>query len=116
MRKSKYLGKKNGDWTCTHVGVAFVQPVLTKKKNEDGKRVRSKQPGHQTYYYIFERLTSDGIAEKMVRLTAQQVKRVFDGGTTVEYLADAKKDMFADEKTRHRARKFVNKVSYSFCD
>ena len=108
MRKSKYLGFKSGDWTCTHVGIARVQPAFKKKKDDYGKRVRSKRPGHQTYYYIFERPTSDGIAEKMVRLTAQQARRVLSGGTSVEYLAEAKKEI--------GSRKFTEKVSYSFCD
>ena len=116
MKKSKYLGMKSGDWTCVHVGVARVQPAFKKKRDEDGKRVRSKNAGHQTYYYIFERLTSDKKAIKMIRLNAQQVRRVLDGWITVESVADAKKEMYADEKTRHRAQKFVNKVSYSFCD
>ncbi len=108
MRKSKYLGMTNGDWKCTHVGVSRVQPALTKKKDDAGRRVRSKNPGHQTYYYIFERLTSDGLAEKMVRLNASQVRRVLDGWTTVESVAELKK--------RAASRKFTQKVSYSFCD
>ena len=108
MKKSKYLGMENGDWTCTYVGVARVQPAFKKKKDPTGKRVRSKNAGHQTYYYIFERLTSDGIAEKMVRLNASQVRRVLDGWTTVESVAELKK--------RAASRKFTQKVSYSFCD
>lgn len=116
MRKSKYLGMKSGDWECTHVGVARVQPAFKKKRDENGKRVRSKNAGHQTYYYIFERLTSDLKAMKMIRLNARQVRQVFDGCITVESVADAKKEMYADERTRHCAKKFVNKVSYSFCD
>lgn len=108
MKKSKYLGMTNGDWKCTHVGVARVQPAFKKKKDEAGKRVRSKSAGHQHYYYIFERLTSDGIANKMVRLNASQVRRVFDGWTTVESVAELKK--------RAAGKKFTQKVSYSFCD
>lgn len=116
MRKSKYLGMTNGDWTCTYVGVSRVQPAFKKKRDEDGKRVRSKNAGHQTYYYIFERLTSDSKAMKMIRLNARQVRQVLDGCITVESVANAKKEMYADERTRHRAQKFVNKISYSFCD
>lgn len=108
MKKSKYLGMKSGDWTCTHVGVARVQPALTKKKDEAGRRVRAKNPGHQTYYYIFERRTSDGLANKMVRLNANQIRRVFDGWTTVESVAELKK--------RAAGQKFTQKVSYSFCN
>ena len=108
MKKSKYLGMKNGDWTCTHVGIARVQPAFKKKRDYYGNRVRSKNPGHQTYYYIFERLTSDGLAEKMVRLNASQIRRVADGWTTVESVSELKK--------RAASRKFTQKVSYSFCD
>ena len=108
MKKSKYLGMTNGDWKCTHVGVARVQPAFKKKKDEAGKRVRSKNAGHQTYYYIFERLTSDLKAEKMVRLNASQIRRVADGWTTVESVAELKK--------RAAGKKFTQKVSYSFCD
>ena len=108
MRKSKYLGMANGDWTCTHVGVARVQPALTKKRDATGRRMHSRNPGHQTYYYIFERRTSDGLADKMVRLNASQIRRVFDGWTTVESVAELKK--------RAASRKFTQKVSYAFCD
>ena len=51
MRKSKYLNKTFGNWTCTHVGVARKQPVFLA-----GTRKVSKRPHHQTYYYIFERM------------------------------------------------------------
>ena len=37
MRKSKYLGMVNGEWECTHVGVAEVQPAY-KKTKVNGKR------------------------------------------------------------------------------
>jgi hypothetical protein len=108
MRKSKYLGMTNGDWTCTHVGVARVQPALTKKRDITGRRMHSRNPGHQTYYYIFERRTSGGLADKMVRLNASQIRRVFDGWTTVESVAELKK--------RAASRKFTQKVSYALCD
>ncbi len=108
MRKSKYLGMTDGDWTCTHVGVAGVQPAFTKKRDEAGKRVRTKSPGHQNYYYIFERLTSDKKAMKMIRLGFWQVKKVYSGERTVED--------FATKKERKRSQSFTKKVSYSFCD
>ena len=114
MRKSKYLGMRSGDWECTHVGVARVQPVFKKKRDYYGNRVRSKNPGHQTYYYIFERLTSDKKAMKMVRLNAKQVRGVLDGWITVEGVATAKKEM--NEAGVRAAKFFVNKVSYAFCD
>ena len=108
MKKSKYLGTKNGDWTCTHVVVARVQPSYNKKKDDDGKRVKSKRPGHRTYYYIFERLTSDGVAEKIVSLNASEIKRVATGWTTVESIAKLKKE--------RNSKKFTSKVLYNFCD
>ena len=108
MKKSKYLGLVNGDWKCTHVGVDHVQPAFTKKRDADGKRLRSKNPGHQLYYYIFERITSDAKAMKMIRLSAAQASRVWTGKSTVEEIAM--------QKERMRTQAFKNKVSYSFCD
>jgi hypothetical protein len=107
MKKSKYLDMKSGDWSCTHVGVADVQPAFCRRK-VNGKRVRSKSPGSQQYYYIFERLTSDNKAMKMIRLNASQVRQVLNGKYTVEDLAK--------KKAAKRNQVFKNKVSYSFCD
>ena len=101
-RTSKYLNKTFGNWTCTHVGIARVQS----KKTAKGKI--SKQPGRQTYYYIFERLTSDNKAMKMIRLSAAEACKVWKGLQTVEY--------FAELKTAKRSQDFEKKVSYSFCD
>lgn len=106
MRRSKYLGLKSGAWECTHVGVAGVQPAFKKKRDYYGNRVRSKSPGHQTYYYIFERPTSDGEAMKMIRLNACQALQVLKGLKTVEEYATAKKDL------KHPA--FKDKLSYCF--
>lgn len=108
MRKSKYLGFKSGDWTCTHVGVADVQPKYCRRKTKDGKRVLSKSPGSMQYYYIFERLTSDNKAMKMIRLNAEQVRMVRRRWYTVEY--------YALRKEQQRSQEFTHKVSYSFCD
>jgi hypothetical protein len=108
MKKSKYLGMTDGNWTCTHVGVARVQPAFTQKRGLDGKKLRSKRAGHQSYYYIFERLTSDAKAMKMIRLGYWQAKKVFAGECTVED--------FATKKERKRSQVFNEKVSYSFCD
>ena len=77
-RTSKYLFKTFGAWTCTHVGISRVQPKKTRK----GKV--SNQPGHQTYYYIFERKTSDGKADKMIRVSAAQAAKVYRGNLLVE--------------------------------
>lgn len=105
---SKYLNKTFGDWTCTHVGVARVQPVFRDTRGFDGKKLRNKYPGHQSYYYIFERLTSDQKAMKMIRLNANQASKVLKGECTVED--------FAVKKEHKRSQTFKEKVSYSFCD
>ena len=107
MKKSKFFGMRSGDWECTHVGVADVQPAFCRRR-VDGKRVRSKSPGSQQYYYIFERLTSDNKAMKMIRLNATQVRQVFNNWFTVED--------FAKKKEAKRSQAFKQKVSYSFCD
>ena len=101
-RTSKYLNKQFGNWTCTHVGISRVQPKRTKK----GKV--SKRPGHQTYYYVFERLTSDGLAEKMIRLNAWEAAKVYRGDLTVERVARARQTSGVNE--------FKSKVSYHFID
>lgn len=103
MRTSKYIGMQDGDWTCTHVGIATVTPTF-----KPGTKVRHKSAGHRQYYYIFERPTHDNRAEKMVRLSASQALFVLKGLKTVEE--------YADKKKAARSRAFKNKVSYSFCD
>jgi hypothetical protein len=108
MRKSKYIGLKIGDWICTHVGVDRVQPAYKLKRDALGKRVRNKYPGHMSYYYIFERLTHDGKAMKMIRLSAAQANYVLKGIKTVED--------YAIQKEQLRSPEFIKKVSYSFCD
>jgi hypothetical protein len=107
-KNSNYVGMRIGDWICTYYGVARVQSVYTSKKDEAGKSVKSKRPGHRAYYYIFERLTSDKKAMKMIRLTAAQVKKVKEGQLNL--------DVLADKKAAKRSPKFIHKVSYSFCD
>ena len=107
MRKSKFVGKRSGNWECVHMGVADVQPAYCRRKVA-GKRVRSKSPGSRQYYYAFERLTSDAKAMKMIRLNATQVRQVLNGIHTVEY--------FAEKKEAKRSQLFKEKVSYSFCD
>ena len=108
MRKSKYIGLKIGDWICTHVGVDRVQPAYKLKRDALGRRVRNKYPGHMSYYYIFERLTHDGKAMKMIRLNAQQANLVLNGRKAVED--------YAKRKEAERSTDFVQKISYSFCD
>ena len=101
-RTSKYLNKQFGNWTCTHVGISRVQPKRTMK----GKI--SKQPGRQTYYYIFERITSDGAAEKLVRLSAMEAAKVYRDEASVESIARSRQQSGVNE--------FISKVSYHFID
>lgn len=107
MRKSKYLGTTSGDWVCTNVGVAYVQPAF-KQKKVDGKRVRSKSPGHQQYEYTYERKTSDLKAMKIVKLNASQANKVLRGLMTVED--------YAKKKAEKRSQKTKERICYSFCD
>jgi hypothetical protein len=107
MKNSKYLGLKSGDWQCTHVGLADVQPKYCRRR-VDGKRVLSKHPGSMQYYYIFERITSDKKAMKMIRLNAAQARQVLKNWFTVED--------FAQKKEAQRSQVFKDKVSYGFCD
>lgn len=108
MKKSKILGFRSGEWLCTHVGVASVQSVFTRKVDDNGRKIKSKSPGHRNYYYIFERLTHDDKALKMIRLTAAQARLVFRGQATVEEISQ--------KKERRRSQIFSRKVSYSYCD
>lgn len=101
MRKSKYLNFKSGNWTCTHVGVARIQPKFYK-----GTRKVSKRPGHQSYYYVFERRTSDGKCDKMIRLSCTEAAAVYRGKITVEQISDARQSVSES--------KFTKKVSYHF--
>ena len=102
MKKtSKYLFKTFGNWTCTHVGIAVKTGVF-----KNGSRVRNAYPHHQTYYYIFERPTSDGKAEKLVRLNCRQAAAVYRGEVSVEDIADTRQEK--------GVRAFKDKVSYHF--
>jgi hypothetical protein len=68
----------------------------------------SKQPGRQTYYYIFERISSDGAAEKLVRLNHFEAAKVYQGLASVEAIADSRQE--------RKVREFKTKVSYHFID
>lgn len=94
------MNKQFGNWTCTHVGISRVQPKKTMKGTA------SKQPGRQTYYYIFERVTSDGAAEKLVRLNHFEAAKVYQGLASVEDIATARQAKGVSE--------FRTKVSYHF--
>ena len=108
MRKSKFVGMQSGTWTCVGSGVAFVQSAFKQKKDENGKRVRSKSPGHRQYYYIFDRITSDKKAMKSIVLSAAQTRQVYTSKRTVEY--------FAEKKEAKRSLAIKDRINYCFCD
>lgn len=112
MRKSKYIGMRDGKYECTDVVIARVQPAYTNKTDENGKKIKSKRPGHRMYDYIWERITSDGKAMKIIRLNAHQVRQVLNGTLTVEQVAIAREEM----REAGRKLKTKNRISYSFCD
>ena len=102
-RTSKYLNKSfDNGWVCTYVGISRVQA----RKTKHGQL--SKNPGHQSYYYIFERPTSDGKADKLIRLSANVAAKVYRGELTVESMAEARRET--------NENKFIRKVSYHFHD
>lgn len=101
-RTSKYLNKQFGDWTCIFVGPARVQGKKTKK----GKL--SKRPYHQSYYYIFEKLSSDNKAKKTIRLSSSQAAQVYKGEIKVDLFAKTWKDLSNP--------KFEKKIFYHFID
>lgn len=101
MKKTKYLNKEFGNWLCTYVGIARVQP-----KFYIGTKNVSKRPSHQTYYYIFERITSDKKAAKLVRLNASEAAKVYRGVMTVED--------FVSQREQRKENKFTQKISYHF--
>lgn len=95
-KNSKYFMKEFGEWLCTQVA---VESVVGKKFKSFGKR---------HYYYIFERLTSDHKAFKMIRLSAKQAAKVWKGERTVESFLEYK------EKTENT--QFKNYISYNFVE
>lgn len=99
MKNSKYLNKTFGAWTCTHVGIARIQP-----KFYEGTKTVSPSAGTMTYYYVFERQTSDAKADKLVRLNAAEAAKVYRSEVTVEEIAEARKSN----------QNFTRKVSYHF--
>lgn len=105
MINSKYKNFKSGDYRCTYVGIASVTGAYRRKK-VNGKSVRAVSAGHRQYYYIFEKLTSDNLAKKMVRLSASQMLAVARGLKTV--------DDYVKLKSKSFMPSFTNKISYSF--
>lgn len=98
-RTSKYLGKEfDNGWKCTYVGIASVH---LRRKHKNAVSV-----GHINYYYIFERLTSDNKALKMIRLDSSEAAKVYRGERRVEELVQ--------ERMNSSQKRFTQKISYHF--
>lgn len=91
-RTSKFLGNTYSGWTVAHIGVATVQGA------------GAKSPYHRSYYYLVERVTSDGKCTKQVRLNASYMKRLAEGNFDIETYAD-----------KHaKTKRATAKTNYSF--
>ncbi len=100
VRTSKYLGQVYEGWTVTHIGVATVV-----SKRHKGKGLNSR-PGHQSYYYLLERPTSDGACTKQVRLNSTQMCNAARGTFSVE--------AYSDILTEKKSKKATKKTTYTF--
>lgn len=71
QRKSKYIGKEfaNG-WICTGINI--------------NKASLAHKNGGPTYWYAFERTTSDGKFNKWVRVDGQDASKIYKGLLTVD--------------------------------
>jgi len=98
VRRSKYLGLKNENWTCIHVGITSVTGAKYKTR------------GHRHYYYIFTRPTSDGKTIKQVRLNAREATKVYRGLITVEEIEKARR------LSKTKQKKFTTMTNYHFID
>lgn len=103
-RTSKYLGKTYNNWTVVEIFVRAVQGKKCKYKktlNARGNSVLadSKRPGHQSYTYVLERMTSDGKCDKRIAVNPQQMVAIARGFVDVEELADKH---FGKRKTDYR--------------
>lgn len=71
QRTSKFVGKTfDNGWVCTGINIAHA--TLTHKN------------GGPTYWYAFERRTSDGKFDKWIRVEAHTATKIWQGKTTVE--------------------------------
>lgn len=91
-RTSKFVGNTYSGWTVVHIGVANVQGA------------GAKWAYHRNYYYLVERVTSDGKCTKQVRLDAKKMRELAKGNFDIEAYAD---------KITH-SKKATRKTNYSF--
>lgn len=76
MRKSKYLGKQFGSFTCTKVKVSYAQSVFYK-----GTKERVEYPHHLTYAY---ELTSNTTPELVVMVNHKNAAKLYRGEKTID--------------------------------
>lgn len=109
MRKSKFVGTKDGLWECIRYVISDVQGTRCRKKVDiNGKKARAKSPGSRQYEYEYCRPTSDGEAMKYITLTAAQARKVYRGLATVEE--------YETKKEALRSLQHKERISYCFCD
>lgn len=93
QRVSKYVGNTFSGWKVVYIGVSHIQGA-------------GKYRHHRNYYYLVERLTSDGKCVKQVRLDANKMSALAKGIFDIESYAD---------KHAH-STKATNKTNYSFLE
>ena len=92
VKKSKYLGKTFGDWSCVHVGVA-----------------KASRKYNSNYYYCFARRTSDDEADKIIQVDSKTAAKIYRGDINVEDVLDRR-----EAKSRNNETTFNGVVSYHF--
>lgn len=71
QRTSKFVGYEfDNGWVCTGINIAHT--TLTHRN------------GGPTYWYAFERRTSDGKFDKWIRVEASDATKIYRGELTVE--------------------------------
>ena len=109
MIRSKFIGTRSGDYTCTEAAVVDVQPKYCRRKvNPDGTKAKTKSHHSQQYGYNWEKHTSDSKAIKTIMLNAAQARKVYRGLATV--------DEYVKKKELKRSKVFKDRINYSFCD
>lgn len=91
QRTSKYVGNTYLGWTVVHMGIAGIHGA-------------GKYRGHRNYYYLVERITSDGKCIKQIRLDAKKMKALANGTFDIE--------AFADKKAH--SKRATGKTNYAF--
>lgn len=85
QRTSKFVGKEfDNGWVCTGINVAHC--TLTHKN------------GGPTYWYAFERKTSDGKFDKWIRVEGHEATKIYKGKITVEEVCELRERA---EKNKH---------------